>query len=236
MISGAFHLGNIMAPLVREPMNREHAYRGSLPSLSGMFDTSLYPTDKSDIVALLVLEHQVSVHNLIIHANYKSRWLLAKEPPEAVGADAAGDTALHWADLPGPVQLRLGAMVEPLVRGMLMVDAAPLPGPMAGNSGYAAQFGGRGPRDPQGRSLRDLDLKTRVFRYPMSFLIYTEGFDSLPLSVREHVYQRFVEVLTGRDHTSAYRQLAPAGRQAALEILQATKPEFAQALASYRGA
>ena len=55
---GAFHLGNILAPPGRVPMNRERAYRGSLASLSGMFDTSVYPTDKSDIVALLVLEHR----------------------------------------------------------------------------------------------------------------------------------------------------------------------------------
>lgn len=228
--SGAFHLGNILAPLVRAPMNRQHAYRGSLHSLSGMFDTSPYPTDKSDIVALLVLEHQVSVHNYIIHANYKSRALLAKERPDAVAAAGAGGTAVHWQDLPAQVQLRLSGMVEPLVRGMLMVDTAPLPRPVAGNSGFSAQFSARGPRDPKGRSLRDLDLKTRVFRYPMSFLIYTESFDNLPLSVKEHVYQRFVDILTGRDRTVAYRSLAPADRQSVLEILQATKADFAQAL------
>jgi hypothetical protein len=139
--------------------------------------------------------------------------------------------AVHWRDLSTPIQLRLAAMVEPLVRGMLLVDAAPLLRPMAGNSGYAAQFAARGLRDAQGRSLRDLDLKTRVFRYPMSFLIYTEGFDSLPVCVRERVYARLVEILTGRDVSNAYRQLAPADRQDVLEILKATKPEFAQALA-----
>jgi hypothetical protein len=142
--SGAFHLGNILAPLVRSPMNRARAYRGSLQSLSGVFDTSRYLSDKSDIVALLVLEHQVSVHNLIIHANYKSRVLLAKERPDARAADGVGGPPVHWRDLPAQVQARLSAMVEPLVRGMLMVDAAPLPRPVAGNSGYSAQFESRG--------------------------------------------------------------------------------------------
>lgn len=229
--SGAFHLGNILAPLVRAPMDRERAYRGSLQSLAGMFDTSPYPTDKSDIVALLVLEHQVSVHNFIIHANYKSRTLLAKVRPDALTSDVASGTPVHWQDLSVAVQLRLATMVEPLVRGMLMVDAAPLPRPVAGTSGYSAQFRTRGPSDPEGRSLRDLDLKSRLFRYPMSFLIYTESFDSLPLSVKEHVYQRFVEILTGRDRSEAYRRLAPADRNAVLEILRATKPDFPRALA-----
>jgi hypothetical protein len=232
---GAFHLGNILAPLVRSPMSRARAYRGSLQSLSGLFDTSRYLSDKSDIVALLVLEHQVTVHNLIIHANYKSRVLLAKERPEARPADGVGGPPVHWRDLPAQVQARLSAMLEPLVRGMLMIDAAPLPRPVAGTSGYSAQFESRGLRDPQGRSLRDLDLITRLFRYPMSFLIYTESFDSLPLSVKEDVYQRFIDILTGRDHSAAYARLVPADRQAILDILKATKPDFAQMLASYSG-
>lgn len=233
---GAFHLGNILAPLARTPMDRERAYRGSLPTLAGMFDTTLYPTDKSDIVALLVLEHQVSVHNFIIHANYKSRALLARERSDALTTDGAGGAPAHWQDLSAQVQLRLSGMLEPLVRGMLMADAATLPRPIAGSSGYTAQFGAHGVRDSKGRSLRDLDLNTRVFRYPMSFLIYTESFDRLPLCVREHLYQRFVEILTGRDHTAAYARLTSADRNATLEILRATKPDFAQALAQDAGA
>ncbi len=228
--NGLVHLGNILATAVDTPSHHERAYRGSLPTLSGMFDTSQYLTDKSDLVGLLVLDHQVSVHNMIIHANFKSRVLLAKERPDALPTDGTAGTALHWRDLSANTQLRLSAMIEPLVRGMLMMDAAPLLRPVSGTSGYSAQFEARGPFDPQGRSLRDLDLKSRVFRYPMSFLIYSEGFDSLPQSVREHVYQRFVQILTGRDSSGAYKALAPADRQAVMEILQATKPEFAQAL------
>jgi hypothetical protein len=121
-----------------------------------MLDTSRYLTDKSDIVALLVLEHQVSVHNLIIHANYKSRALLAKEWPAAA---TASDTPVHWLDLPAQVRLRLAAMVKPLVRGMVMADMARLPRPISGTSGYAAQFGTRGPRDSNGRSFGTSSLK-----------------------------------------------------------------------------
>jgi hypothetical protein len=228
--NGMVHLGNILAPPSSTPLHHERAYRGSLQTLAGMFDTSAYLTDKSDIVALLVLDHQVSVHNFIIHTNYKSRVLLAIEQPEALAVDGTGAAPLHWRDLTQKTQSRLSLMIEPLVRGMLMMDAAPLPRRVAGSSGYSSQFETRGPRDPKGRSLRDLDLRTRVFRYPMSFLIYSEGFDGLPLSVKECVYRRLQEVLTGRDHTTAYNALAPADRQAVLEILKATKPDFAHAL------
>src|SRR5262249_48648732 len=65
---GMPHLGNIPEPANRQPLRLDHAYRGSLPSLSTLFDTTPYLSDKSDIVALLVLEHQVDVHNLIIRA------------------------------------------------------------------------------------------------------------------------------------------------------------------------
>jgi hypothetical protein len=60
------------------------------------------------------------------------------------------------------------AMLEPLVKALLQVDAAPLPGKIAGNSGFDSWFQAQGPRDAQGRSLRELDLDTRLFRYPFA--------------------------------------------------------------------
>jgi hypothetical protein len=56
----------------------------------------------------------------------------------------------------------------------------------------------RGPRDRQGRSLRDFDLRTRLFRYPLSFMIYSDLFDGLPDGVRRGVYGRLRDGLEGR--------------------------------------
>ncbi len=164
----------------------------------------------SDIVALLILEHQVSVHNVIVRANYKSRMLLTRLLPE-------GDAAtLHWAQLPPQLQTRLDPLLRALVDGLLLNKAAPLPAKVLGSNGYADWFQAQGPKDPRGRSLRELDLRSRVFRYPLSFLIYSEGFDALPLFVREHVYAQLAQGLQ-----------ATAEGQAAFDILLATKPEFA---------
>ena len=80
------------------------------------------------------------------------------------------------------------------------------------------------PAIPQGRSLRDFDLKTRIFKYPCSYLIYNEAFDSLPVQAREYVYHRLFEVLTGRDQSPAFARLSGDTRRAILEILLATKP------------
>src|SRR5436305_826062 len=83
--------------------------------------------------------------------------------------------------------------------------------------------GAAGPRDPQGRSLRDFDLRSRLFRYPCSYLVYTTAFDGLPPEAKEHVYRRLWEVLTGADAGKEYARLSAADRRAILEILRATK-------------
>ena len=221
---GAPHLGNIPTPSVDAPIDLARARRGSLASLGSLFDTSVYLRNTSDIVALLVLEHQVTLHNQIIRANYKSRMLLERARP---GSDP---TALQWSQLPPKLQARLDQLIKPLVDSLLMRDAAPLQAKVTGGNGYATWFQNLGPKDAQGRSLRELDLKTRVFRYPLSFLIYSEGFDALPRFVRERVYAGLARVLRARDPGAPYDSHSAADREAAYQILIATKPEFAQAV------
>jgi hypothetical protein len=129
-----------------------------------------------------------------------------------------GDAAtLHGAQLPATVQARLEQLLGPVVDGPLLRNAAPLPDKVVGSNGYADWFQAQGPKDSQGRSLRELDLHSRVFRYPLSLLIYSEGFDALPPFVREHLYEKLAQDL----------RATPDG-QTAFAILVATKPEFAQ--------
>jgi hypothetical protein len=214
---GVQHLGNIQTPASSEPVDFDKVRRGTLKSLSSLLDTSPYLRATSDTVALLVLEHQITVHDQIIRVNYKSRTLLNRELP---GSDP---TSLHWAQLPTAVQTRLDLMMRSLVEALLMSDAAPLPKQVAGSNGYVQWFQDQGPKDSRGRSLRDLELHSRTFRYPLSYLIYSEGFDALPLFVRERVYARLASSLQ-----------ATADGQAAFQILLATKPEFAHDIAAVR--
>jgi hypothetical protein len=98
--------------------------------------------------------------------------------------------------------------------------------PVKGSSSYAADFVKMGPRDSKGRSLRDFDLQTRLFKYPCSFLIYTPAFDSLPTGVRDNILQRLYDILTGKDTAREWDRLTAADRQAVLEILRETKPNL----------
>jgi hypothetical protein len=225
-LGGIAHLGNIMSaqdPSGLVPLSSVQAR--DVAKLDGLFDSRPYPTDTSDVVALLVLQHQVDIHNLIIHANYKCRMAMERY------RHGSSKAAVAWAQLPTPLQRRFQGLLEPLVRGMLMADAARLPAHIRGNSAFARSFEARGPRDPQGRSLRDLDLDGRLFKYPLSYLIYSEGFDYLPVAAKEYVYTRLGEILRGQDRTPAFSNLSAADREAILEILRATKPDFARAIA-----
>jgi hypothetical protein len=115
---------------------------------------------------------------------------------------------------------------EALVKAMLFAGAVPLTAPVKGTSNFAAEFASQGPRDSRGRSLRDFDLQTRLFRYPLSYLIYSKSFDALPAGLKTYVYRRLREILNGEDKSKDFAYLSAADRTAILEILRATKPDF----------
>jgi hypothetical protein len=166
----------------------------------------------------MVLAHQASVHNLITAATYETR---RAEYDDQMAGSARVDGAVSEG-----ARVRIETAGERLVRAMLFVKEAPLAQPVSGTSGFAAEFARRGTRDQKGRSLRDLDLTRRLFRYPLSYLIYSESFDAMPAPVRTYVYRRLREVLSGQDDRPEFAHLSPADRDAVREILEETKPEF----------
>jgi hypothetical protein len=116
-----------------------------------------------------------------------------------------------------------------LLEYLLCRNETTLKGPVKGTSEFAREFQRGGPRTKDGRSLRRLDLKTRMFRYPCSFLIYAESFDALPAEMKNYLWRRLGEILSGQDQSPAYASLAPEDRRAVMDILLETKPEFAAA-------
>jgi hypothetical protein len=132
-------------------------------------------------------------------------------------------TRIGWDARIHPSDRDVNAEIEDLLHYMLFTDEEPLKGPVAGVSSFTKTFAERGPRDKQGRSLRDFDLRTRLFRYPLSYMIYSAAFDNLPDTARQRIYQRLHEILAGKDQTKPYTSLTAADRQAVLEILRDTK-------------
>ena len=204
---GARHMGNI--PVMPEDKGKSKLAnpRQVLNTVEGQFDLTGYPTPHSDVVAQLVLAHQARMTNMITRAGWEAR--LAAATPSA---DATA---------------RVREAASDLVDYLLFVDEAPFVGPVQGSSGFAEWFVKQGPRDQQGRSLRDFDLRRRLFKYPCSYMIYTDAFDALPAAAKEAVYARMWEVLSGREKRTPYStRFTAADRQATVQILRATKKDL----------
>ena len=220
---GQRHMGNLILRNAGEAEGADLSQGANVTDLRRHADLSRYPTRHSDIVALMVLEHQTHLQNLITKANYETRRALHFEAALKRDLKEPGDK--HFDS----TLSRIRSVGEPLVRAMLFVKEAPLTAPVQGTSGFQQEFARGGVRDPQGRSLRELDLKQRLFRYPLSYLIYSKSFDGLPPLAKEYVYRRLRQVLTGQEKGEEFAHLTDADRKAILEILTATKPDFAAA-------
>ncbi len=193
------HLGNAVATDSRDLYGMVTSESLRVDSLDGRVDLTGYQSRHSDIVALLVLEHQARMLNLITRVGWEAR----------IGAE---------------VGRPLAVAVEELVDYLLFVDEAPLPGPVVGPTMFAARFAERGLKDRDGRSLRDLDLQTRLFKYPCSYLIDSAPFAAMPAAAKEAVYARLWAVLSGQDPAPRYARLTPSDRAAVLAILRDTHP------------
>jgi len=202
---GGRHLGN--APIEDRTLQDVRIDESNLnvTTLEKRFDTGTYLSPHSDIVALLVFDHQMRMMNLLTRLGWEARILERDERATSASLDDAVIEAVDY---------------------MLFVDEAPLDG-IKGGSGFAERFSALGPRDSKGRSLRDFDLQRRLFRYPCSYMIYSEAFDALPDTARNAVSARLVQVLTGKDASAKYRNLSAPDRQAILEILRETKKNLA---------
>jgi hypothetical protein len=210
------HLGNMVIRSFDDFERLESLRIGNLDSLDHLFDTGPYLRNTSDVVALMVLEHQAFVQNLITRLSYDAR------------------TALHEAgaaaDANSAVRARIAEDVEELARAMLFADEVALTAPLDGDPAFAAQFQARAIRDSQGRSLRDFDMRRRMFRYPLSYLLYSPHFDGLPQVAKRALYERLAAALSGEGAGEDFAHLTADDRAAVRQIVRDTKPDLAALL------
>ncbi len=210
------HLGNSFLEDRRHPEAFDPDKGSNVLSIKDRLDTSKYLSPDSDIVSLLVLDDAVRMQDLIIHASYGARLIRSE----------LNESGSQRSPRPDWAKKRLEADGEPLLAYLLFRDEAPLKGEVKGTSSFAADFQKVGPKDSKGRSLRELDLKTRLFRYPCNYQIYSKAFDALPKEMKQYLWIRLAEVLTGNDHSSLYKGMSIEDRTAVMEILLETKREF----------
>ena len=212
------HMGNAVVQNAAED-DRLPVSEGTrnITDLNRFVDTGAYLTPHSDIVALMTLEHETQMFNLITRVGWEARMALYEN--NAINK-SLGEPETNVRE---STTHRINAAVEELLEYTLFGGETKLTSPVEGTSGFAAEFQKQGPHDAKGRSLYQFDLKTRMFRYPCSFLIYSEAWDSMPPIVKARIYQRLWEVLTGKDQSSKFSHLSPADRNAILEIVRSTK-------------
>ncbi len=187
-----------------------------VPSVAGRFDPDGYPAMTSDVAALLTFSHQTHMTNLLTRAAWEAR----VADPARTGADRATTTQALVDEM-------LRGVAAEVVEYMLFVGEAPLP-PNAfnGRSPFAEWMSARGPRDRTGRSLYQLDLRSRLMRFPCSYLIYSPAFDALPALMKAPIYRQLWHVLSGEAREARYGALSLADRRAIVEILKDTKPDL----------
>jgi hypothetical protein len=203
------HNGNAIVPDPFHPGDFETEGTQNITDLSKKVDLSRYLSKSSDIVALMTLEHQTQMANYLVRlANIGN-----------------GDPRLS----PQDAEKRDSKLMEEVVTYMLFAEEIPLADPIRGNTTFAKTFPERGPRDSKGRSLRDFDLQKRMFKYPLSYMIYSEAFEALPTITRNQLYRELFDVLTGKNRSPMFARLSVEDRQAIIEIVRETKkdlPEF----------
>jgi hypothetical protein len=159
------------------------------------------------------------MHNILTEANYSGR----QAAHDAVVMNEIFERDKDYES--DTTRRRYDSAAEKVVKGLLFCDEVRLPDSIAGTSGFEKSFESLGPFDSANRSLRHFDLKTRIFKYPCSFLIYSESFKQLPDGVLTRAKERLNEVLTGKDNSEAFQHLDQDTRQTIKEILDETLSE-----------
>jgi hypothetical protein len=170
-------------------------------------ETRGYLSSLSDIVALLVFDHQMHAINLLTRLNWESRV-------------ASSDGHANLSDG------ELRRLVNELADYLLFAREVPPSVPLTPRPGLAERLEVKTPKDRHGRSLGQLDLVNRLLRYPCSYMVYSEAFEGLSPAVKQAVYGRMIDILSGNDAHAQPARVSAADRRAVLEILTDTKPDF----------
>jgi hypothetical protein len=206
------HMGNSIVGPSGQLVAMQPSGTRNLVSLKSEFGTENYLSPYSDVVALMVFEHQMHMMNLLTRTGWEVRLALYRDQMNQRAPERDKAT-----------QRTLRDTSRDLVDYMLFVDEPPLTSPVQGTSGFAEKFSSEGPRDSQGRSLRQFDLQHRLMRYPCSYMIYSDAFDGLPDEAKSAIYQRMWKILSGQEKDKKYAKLSLNDRRNIVEILRATK-------------
>ncbi|MEM6279161.1 MAG: hypothetical protein AAF733_06760 [Verrucomicrobiota bacterium] len=208
------HLGNVFAERneEREVILDSVSHR-SKSSLSEYFDADKFPRADSQIVPLLLFDHQVDGHNLLIEARYRFRLLEYQK-------ETLGEPNSH--DLEGAERF-----YDRLVEYLLFKKEASLAGHVIErNPDFEADFRSGRLQTQDGRSLKDFDLEGRLMRYRLSYLIQSRSFLESPRAMKNEIYLRLWDILGSETAPEGFDYFDPGEREGIVRILRETHDDL----------
>ena len=192
--AGWNHSGNIFGIELIERQRLQPELHGQYKSLETLFDVKKHVLATSDVLPHLVLDHQVEAQNLMVRVHHEHLYQKRSDAEQR------------------------------LVRYLLFLDEPKFPVPLVGDRQYAKWYEAQGPTSKQGRSLREFDLKTRLFRYRCSPLILSPYFAAIPEEPRGRIVKSIEAILLGEEKVSDSIPLEE--RTATLELLRELSSDF----------
>jgi hypothetical protein len=222
----ALHRGNVIASEKRDLLQVDFKHGANVTNLSGFFDNGAYLTNTSDIVALLVFEHQLAMQNTLTRCSMLCRRMLdyqanlQRELKEPVTENLAYDS----------VKSVFAGAARDIVDDLLFKGEAELPDGIKGSDAFPHAFQSGAVCASDGSTLKELSLQGHLFKNRCSYLIYSEIFRMLPALLKNLVFDRLARALDpdAPDPRYAYLPAPERGRIAA--ILRETYPDIRSAL------
>lgn len=217
-----FHMGNSIATTEGRTLQLDRKAGANVLNLSSYFDIHPYLTASSDLVALMVLEHQCTMHNLLTAANENCRQAMARQRDfqkafnEPVTAEPQGSALGVF-----------NSHVEKLLKHLLFCGEYELKdNGVEGGVAFQDAFRSNRRETREGRSLKDFQLRTRLFKDRCSYMIYSSSFEALPAQLKTMLYTRLHAVLTGTETSPEFAYLSQSERGNILGILRETKQDL----------
>ncbi|HIG27781.1 MAG TPA: hypothetical protein EYQ50_08270 [Verrucomicrobiales bacterium] len=216
------HMGNLTLNTKEGATSLDRQPGANLMELSSFFNVDHYLLPDSDIVALMVLEHQCEMHNRLSRGMLRvPKWInYQKHLYKSLGEPNPEKPT-------GSALIVLQSETDSILKHLLFHGEVQLTdGGIQGAGRFEPNFRNNRKEDAQGRSLKDFDLLSRLFKYRCSYMIYSKAFDYLPILLKKEIYKKLRHILSAKIAPKEYAYLPFSERRAILEILMATKPEF----------
>tara|TARA_Y100000766_G_scaffold146084_1_gene125483 strand:+ start:1025 stop:2311 length:1287 start_codon:yes stop_codon:yes gene_type:complete len=212
------HMGNAIASREGGKITIDREQFANLEKLDRFFSTEAYPAPGSDIAALLVFDHQVTMHHRLVEAAYRARQSLFDSKLDPKETDVS--------------KLSKGRSIDEFLEGrdkvvdyLLFRDETPIP-KVSCDPAFQRAFSANRIADSRKRSLKDLRLDGRIFENRCSYMIYSPTFDQFPPMLKGAIYARIHEILTSPKPVEGFDYLGKDEKRRILEILHETKEDL----------